>query len=151
MDGITQPITQETGTIPQEGSMNSNRTWQLVVQDERGATATRNATLLFLYKVYYGVAAEPGAIDSAFLLGLESDALTDTRARTVTVNPGDGQYIWYAVPASFGPGTFTVGGLQGGFSKVSTFSHTNASGGVTNYDVYRSDNYALGEITVTVS
>lgn len=151
LDGIAQEITTPTGTIQQAGAITANRTWTLVAQDERGAVASKAATLSFLWKAYYGAAAAPGAINSAFLLSLANGVLTASRARTFTVNAGASQYIWYAVPTSFGACSFKVGGFDGGFSKVSTFSHTNASGGVTNYDVYRSDNANLGSTTVTVS
>lgn len=151
LDGLPQEITEPTGTIQQTGAITANRTWTLIAQDERGAVATKTATLAFLWKAYFGAAAAPEAINSAFLLSLANDVLTASRARTFTVNAGAGQYIWYAVPSIFGACSFKVGGFDGGFSKVSTFSHTNASGGVTNYDVYRSDNAALGNTTVTVS
>ena len=151
LDGIAQEITEPTGTIQQTGAITANRTWTLVAQDERGAVASKAATLSFLWKAYFGAAAAPGAINSAFLLSLANGVLTASRARTFTVNAGAGQYIWYAVPSSFGACTFKVGGFDGGFSKVSTFQHTNASGGVTNYDVYRSDNAELGNTTVVVS
>ena len=151
LDGLPQEITTPTGTIQQTGTFTTNRTWTMIAQDERGATASKSATLQFLFKAYYGAAAIPGEINSAFLLSLSNGVLTSTRARTFTVNAGAGQYIWYAVPSSFGACTFKVGGFDGGFTKVSTFSHTNASGGVTNYDVYRSDNANLGSTTVTVS
>lgn len=151
LDGIAQEITQPTGTIQQTGAITASRTWTLVAQDERGAVASKSASLAFLWKAYYGAAAAPGTINSAFLLSLANGVLTASRARTFTVNAGAGQYIWYAVPSSFGACSFKVGGFDGGFSKVSTFQHTNASGGVTNYDVYRSDNAALGNTTVVVS
>lgn len=151
LDGIAQEITEPTGTIQQTGAITASRTWTLVAQDERDAVASKSASLAFLWRAYFGAAAAPGAINSAFLLSLANGVLTASRARTFTVNAGAGQYIWYAVPSSFGACTFKVGGFDGGFSKVSTFSHTNASGGVTNYDVYRSDNAALGNTTVVVS
>ena len=149
LDGIAQEITQPTGTIQQTGAITASRTWTLVAQDERGAVASKAASLAFLWKAYYGAA--PGTINSAFLLSLANGVLATSRARTFIANAGAGQYIWYAVPSSFGACTFKVGGFDGGFTKVSTFSHTNASGGVTNYDVYRSDNANLGSTTVTVS
>lgn len=151
LDGLPQEITEPTGTIQQTGAITANRTWTLVAQDERGAVASKTATLAFLWRAYFGAAAAPEAINSAFLLSLANGVLTASRARAFTVNAGAGQYIWYAVPSSFGACSFKVGGFDGGFSKVSTFQHTNASGGVTSYDVYRSDNAALGNTTVVVS
>ena len=123
----------------------------LNVKDAKNATSSKNTKLTFANKIYYGVAAAPSTINDTFLLGLVNKVLATSRAKTFTVNAGSNQYIWYAVPSLFGVCSFKVGGFEGGFTKVSTFNHTNASGGKTNYDVYRSDNINLGENTVIVS
>ena len=46
---------------------------------------------------------------------------------------------------------FKVGGFEGGFSKVSTILFTNIYNFTENYDMYRSDNVNLGDITVVIS
>ena len=46
---------------------------------------------------------------------------------------------------------FKVGGFEGGFSKVSTILFTNIYNFTENYDIYRSDNVNLGDITVVIS
>ena len=147
----------ETGTVNLSGlSLTANKTYTMVATDNGSpshspATATKSVTLSFLNSVYYGAAVDPGTVDSAFLIGLSNAVLTNTRARTITVNAGVNQYIWYAVPTRLGSCTFKVSGFEGGFQRVSTFSHTNASGYIENYYVYKSDNANLGSTTVTVS
>lgn len=152
LDGTARTISQASGSISLTGlSITQNKTWTLAVADERGATASKTATLHFVNKVYYGVATIPGTVNSAFILGLANGELTSTKARTITVNPGSGEYIWYAVPVSYGTCSFNVGGFDGGFEAPTTISHTNASGYTENYYVYRSTNAALGSTTVKVS
>ena len=152
LDSAAQTVSQASGSISLTGlSLTQNKTWTLAATDERSATASKTATLSFLNKAHYGVAGAQDTINSTFLLGLANGVLTSARARTFTVNAGANQYIWYAVPSSFGACAFTVGGFTGGFTKMATITHTNASGAQASYDVYRSDNAGLGATTVTVS
>jgi hypothetical protein len=46
--------------------------------------------------------------------------------------------------------TGKIGGFDTDFSKVSTVSHTNASGYTTNYNIYKSSNHSLGSITMVI-
>src|SRR5699024_10268551 len=96
-------------------------------------------TIQFQPKVYWGVSTKT-SLESADILGLASSALAGSRGRTFSVNAGDGEYIYYAIPSSFGTPTFNVGGFDGGFVKVGTISHQNASGYTQNYDVWKSVN-----------
>lgn len=152
LDGTAQTIGQASGTIILTGlTLTANKTWTLAATDERNASTSKMTTLSFLNKAHWGVAAQPAEINSSFLLGLANGTLTSSKNRTISVNAGTDQYIWYAVPASFGTCSFTVGGFSGGFTKVTTITHTNASGAQASYDVYKSNNAALGETTVVIS
>ena len=131
-------------------SLTDTTTWTLKATDERGAVAEKSATLFFLNGVYYGAAAAPEAVDSAFVLGL-TKTLTDTRKRTVTVNAGEGEYIWHAVPVRLGKCTFKVGGFEGGFDLVAEQYFTNSKGYPEPYYIYRSGQTGLGSTTVEVS
>lgn len=130
-------------------SVTGNRSWTLTATDERGATASRSTSITFLNGVYYGAAARPETVDSAFLLGL-TKVLSGTRARTVTVTAGEGQCIWYALPERLGACTFKVGGFEGGFDLAGTVDFTNASGYTEPYLVYVSAQSGLGTTTVEV-
>ena len=59
LDGATIDTTETKKTLT--GTFTSNKTWTLKATDERGATATKTATLSFLNGVYYGAAAKPSA------------------------------------------------------------------------------------------
>lgn len=131
-------------------ALKSNTTYTLYVKDARGATAQRNITLAFRYRAYWGVAAASSTYNSSFILGLAGSALTSTRARTITLSANTDEYIYYAIPVSFGTPTFNVGGFDGGFTKVATIDHTNASGSTASYNIYRSDNANLGTQTIKI-
>lgn len=131
-------------------SLKQNTTYTYKATDERDATAQRSATLSFLDKRYWGVGTvtEPDQVDSAFVLGLSGSELSSSKTKTFTVNAGAGQYIYYAIPASFGTPVFYVGGFEGGFDVINSFEFTNASGYKTNYNVWKSTNANLGSTTV---
>lgn len=136
--------------LVEDAHISANKTWTLTATDERGTSSSKTASITFLNGVYYGVAAAPETVDSTFLLGL-SKVLSGTRARTITVDAGEDQYIWYAIPARLGACTFKVGGFEGGFDLVATIDFTNASGYTEPYRVYRSAQSGLGKTTVEVS
>lgn len=156
LDNVEIPNTAKTGTISLTSlSLTANKTWTLKATDSRKILqdewVSRNTTMTFTNKVKYGVAAEPANINDAFLNGLPTRTLSTSKVRSFSVNAGSGQYIWYALPSSYGTCTFTVGGFTGGFSLVKTFNHVNESGATVEYRVYRSDNANLGAQTITVN
>ena len=122
----------------------------LTVKDDRGAAASKTASIQWLNGVYTGAAAAPATIDSAFIRTL-TKSLPGGRAKTFTVNAATGAYIWYACPVRYGTPAFNVGGFDGGFGKVATLDYTNPSGYTESYQVWRSDNAGLGSTTVVVS
>lgn len=149
LDG--ESLDPETTSLALTGlGLTTEKKWTLTAADERGATDSRTVIQGFNNRAFYGAAAEPETVDSAFLLSLAS-ILTGTRKRTVTVDAPDGQYIWYAIPARLGACAFKVGGFDGGFGLAATFDFTNASGYTEAYYVYRSDNPGLGATIVEVS
>ena len=131
-----------------EQNITSDTSWTLVATDDRDATATKSTGVTFLHGVYYGVAAD-ATIDSAFVLAL-TKKLQSGKSTTFTVNAGEGQYIYFALPVSYGTPTFNVGGFDGGFSKVTEFEYTNIHNYTEPYAVWKSDNTNLGNTTVTV-
>ena len=131
-------------------SIKSNTTYTLKATDEREHTVTKTTSITFLNGVYYGIAQSDAEINDALLQEF-TKKLQGSKGATFTLNAGEGQHIFYAVPSRYGACSFNVGGFDGGFSKVSTFNFTNASGHSENYDVYKSDNANLGNTTVKVS
>lgn len=135
----------QSGTIELTGlSLTNDKTWQLSATSTSDETAINSASLIFVNKIFYGTSATPSAINSTFLLTLTGE-LSNIKSRTITVNALDGQYIWYAVPATLGTCSFKVGGFLGGFALVDTITHNSES-----YYIYRSSNFGLGNQTVEV-
>ena len=152
LDSVPISNTTQSGTIAQTGSWTTTKTWTLTATDEKGYTcAAKTVSLSFLNNVIYGVAAMPSTINSAFVNGLATKTLSSTRKRTISVNAGSGQLIWYCVPTGLGACTFSVGGFTGGFSNRVTVSVTNSSGYSENYYVYYSDNAGLGSTSVVIT
>lgn len=131
-------------------TIKTNTNIVLTAIDERNATATKQVTIAFQPKVYWGVADNKDSYSSSDILGLSNSVLASSRQRTLNVNATAGKHIIYVIPSSFGTPVFNVGGFDGGFIKVGTVSHTNASGHTQNYDVWKSVNAGLGNVSVLV-
>lgn len=142
--------TTTTGTATlSDLNLTTNTTYTLKVSDGT-KSVSKNVIISFQNKRYWGVSnvTDDSAIDSSFILGLSGSEFATSKTKTFTVNAEAGQYIYYAIPASFGTPNFYVGGFEGGFSLVKTFDFQNASGGTVSYNVYRSSNAGLGNTTV---
>lgn len=127
----------------------SNSIIKLTVTDERDASVSKQVTIQFQPKVYYGVSDDPNALDSPAINAL-TGVLASSKARTFSADAGEGEHIVYIIPSSFGTPTFNVGGFDGGFKKAKTIEHTNASGYKQNYDIWQSVQPGLGSTSVTV-
>lgn len=150
-------ISAKTGstTLSYDPSVTTGKTWTLTgkevqVPGKSQAQVTKSVSVQFLNGVYYGAAALPASIDSAFILGL-TKTLSASRVSSFKANAGAGEYVWYALPEGIGECAFNVGGFDGGFALVDTIQFTNASGFTERYYVYRSDNASLGSVTVSVT
>lgn len=129
--------------------LTEDTTFTLKAVDKR-SVASKDTELIFTYNVYCGVASEADSYTGAFLEQLLGELQT-SRETTIDVTAGAGQYIYYAVPTSYGDCTFTSGGFTGGFTKVATVSYTNIYNVTTNYDIWKSDYAGLGTTSVIVS
>lgn len=144
-----QDVSPSEANVTFPVNISSTTSYTLTAVDLREATATARTTINFYNRLYYGASTAPVTYDNAFLLGLSGSKLTNSKANTITVNATSGKYIYYCIPTRLGTPTFNVGGFDGGFTKVDTISHTNASGYTESYDIYKSDNASLGNTTVT--
>ena len=105
-------------------------------------TANRSTSALFRHKRHHGTSAS-ASLDSSGILSLTNNQFATSRAQTVSLN-GNGQYLYFAYPVSFGQASFRVNGLQNTDWIQSTVSHTNGSGHTENYYVYRSSSVQNG-------
>lgn len=123
-------------------------TYTLAATSNSDVKKSKSATITFANGVYYGKSTTT-TYDSALINGLTKQ-LSNSKNRTITVNAGAGEYIFYCIPSRLGTCSFNVGGFDGGFSKVATIEFTNSDGYAENYDIYKSDNANLGNTNVTI-
>lgn len=131
--------------------LTTTTTFKLQATDSRSTITEKSTTISFLNGKYYGVSTVNSAdsINNSFVLGLTRQ-LASSRTGSFTVTANAKQYIYFAIPTSFGTPAFYVGGFEGGFSKIKTFNFTNASGYTVSYDVYKTTNAGLQKTTVEV-
>lgn len=119
-----------------------------------GGNASRSFTEVWAQKVWWGAQVDPGIYDSAFINGLSNEVLQLGPSGAFAVNAGAGESTFYTARTAFGVTAlnFKVNGLPFAISKVgSAIPYTNSDGVTENYDVWRSDNVALGAFTFTES
>lgn len=132
-----------TGNSKQFTGVTSSKTYTLSVSDGK-SSASRSASVVFANRVYFGAASDLTAVTQL------NSALSNSAARTITVNADAGEYIVYAIPTRLGDVSFFVGGFEGGFEDPAERVLTNASGYQERYKIYRSTNAGLGETVVEV-
>lgn len=123
-------------------------TYTLAATSNSDVKKSNSATITFANGVYYGKSTT-STYNSALISGLTKQ-LSNSKNRTITVNAGAGEYIFYCIPSRLGTCSFNVGGFDGGFSKVATVNFTNSDNYKENYDIYKSDNANLGNTIVNI-
>lgn len=123
-------------------------TYTLAATSNSDVKKSKNVTITFANGVYYGKSTT-STYDSALINSLTKQ-LSNSKNRTITVNAGAGEYIFYCIPSRLGTCSFNVGGFDGGFSKVATVNFTNSDNYAEKYDIYKSDNANLGNTNVTI-
>ena len=148
----------DTNTITASGLVNQVLRWRITVKDERDHTATKEVTLQYMSKVYWGVGDKFDVATSFTSFANWNSAVTGggnslqtTINKTFTVNPAADKYIYYAYPTTMGTPHFAVGGIQGGFISLGSVNFTNESGYATSYTIWRSYRPTLGTTIVVVS
>ncbi len=112
-------------------------------------TSAPTASYAWRPLAFWGVSSNGSGSTETFIEALSNSTLASSLARTISLSPGVGEYIYYAYPASYGAATFTVGGFEGGFDLISaSIAVTNAYSVTQNYRLYRSTNPNLGSTTV---
>lgn len=138
-------------TVSYDNEITSNKTFTLSCGDgQNSATASKSFT--FSSRVHSGSSAIPSTYNSEFILSLPGQ-LKGNKSGTYTANVGVNQYFYIAMPTSYNSADTLVGKI-GGFSttfgKVAQLSHTNASGYTCDYNIYKSTNANLGNVSFVV-
>lgn len=116
---------------------------------QNGFTKTDTTRIIWVNKVFYGVAAA-NQYGSAFINSLAS-ITSPTKFTHFSVSANAIQKVYFACRSGFGNVVFTIKNQQGGFTKTQTLALTNAYGFTENYDLYESDDLNLGTIDVLTS
>lgn len=130
-------------------NVTSNTSYTLKGTSITGSTASKTLSVNFYNGIYWG-ASSSSTYNDDFILKL-TKTISNSKARTITVNAGTGEYIYYCLPARLGTPTFKVGGFEGGFELVKTLSFTNSYKYIEKYNIYKSDNPNLGNTTINIS
>jgi hypothetical protein len=152
-DPIVEGATQTGTLINQALNRNIVTTYAITAFNTSGYSSTRTTTIQWFWKRYWGAFASSYpptdvrfSISDAQVLALTGAGIgTGNELSTTLVKNYDGisaggNYLVFAWPASWGQPIFVINGLiSTAFTRVRSNSFTNASGGVTNYDVWVSD------------
>ena len=135
-------------------TMDSNtwKYWKLTATDEREKVVSGSTGgFTFHNGIYYGAAAMPEAINSAFVRSLmKNPVLTGSKVTSFTVNAGDGEYAWYCLPTRLKHCTFEFGANEVVFEEFLLKDFENGSGYKEDYYVYHNANPGLGSMTLGV-
>ena len=131
--------------------LTTNKTFVLSCGDGQNS-ASSSKSFTFSSRVHSGSASIPASYNSEFILSL-SGQLKSNKSGTYTVNVQDGQYFFIALPTTYNNSDILTGKVDGfttEFGKVATIQHVNASGYESSYNIYKSTNHSLGNISFIV-
>ena len=98
-----------------------------------------SATLNFYPGIYYGTGLTQPLISSMQRLLLPS------RACNITTSVKENECIWILLPTNYGVPTFIIDGITCNFQNIGTTCYK-----ITNYTIWRSDNYSTNNVTISI-
>ena len=138
-------------TATYTNNITSNKTFTLTIGDGQN-TASKDISISFRNKIYYGSATIPASFNSAFILGLSNKRFATDKSGSFNITVGNNKYGFIAFPSSFGTlSSVEIGGFNTDVISCGTISFTNASGGTTNYNIYRTGRHSLDTITMVIN
>ena len=138
-------------TATYTNNITSNKTFTLTIGDGQN-TASKDISISFRNKIYYGSATIPASFNSAFILGLSNKRFATDKSGSFDITVGSNEYGFIAFPSSFGTlSSVKIGGFDTDVISCGTISFANASGGTTNYNIYRTGRHSLGAITMVIN
>ena len=136
----TNSVLNTSRTITLNDSVTSNKTYTLEVNDGKNVVS-KQASITFASKRYWGVSANPNINDAQMLL-LNKEFAT-AKSKSFILN-GNGEYIYFAYPESFGDAVIKVNGLNNTAWTKTVRDFNNASGFTESYIIYNSDTVQNG-------
>ena len=154
----TQLIVNGYTVDPAENSLVDNRGYKeehvftIRATDEKGKTDEKFTRIWFMNYIYYGGCVVPETFTGAFLNANLKTRKADYSRGSFSDEVLAGEQFVFAIPSWFGEPNFSVDGFSGGFSKVaSRLKISNIAGYMEPYDIWVSNQYNLGTITVVVT
>lgn len=98
-----------------------------------------SATLNFYPGIYYGTGLTQPLISSMQRLLLPS------RVCNITTSVKENECIWILLPTNYGVPTFIIDGITCNFQNIGTTCYK-----ITNYTIWRSDNYSANNVTISI-
>lgn len=134
----------------------ASNVFRIIGKDLENIFFQKDLTLTWRPRIFWGTSPVESALNSAQILSLPSSPtggslLTNDITNSFVMN-GNGEYIWIAMPVSFGKAIesdgsnsrFIVGGLANSFWDLFTVSFTNQYGYISSYYLYRSKTISFG-------
>ena len=142
------------------GTFTSDTNWTLVVSDGTGlpgSTVTNSTSIAFRHYMSWGIASTT-TLDNSQIQNLHTNTAAGAgrefrtgKGKSVSIS-GNGQYIYFAYPATFGAASFIVNGSPNTAWISNTITYTNFSGNVSQFLVYRSIDLMFGtSIPITLN
>ena len=142
------------------GTFTNDTNWTLVVSDGTGlpgATVTNSTSIAFRHYLSWGIASTT-TLDNSQIQNLHTNTAAGAgrefrtgKGKSVSIS-GNGQYIYFAYPASFGAASFIVNNAPNTAWISNTVTYTNSSGNASQFLIYRSTDVQFGtSIPITIN
>jgi len=148
----------QTGSLDIALSQDINESFTLTVTSADNKTTSSSTSFIFRNRIYWGVDVLPGVYDDAFIKGLSSNVFDPDYGREFTVNAGNGQFIFFAIPKSYvnspyiDPPYFFMGtSVPGGMEIAQETVNYTYENNTEEYIIYKSVNANLGQTDVIIS
>lgn len=135
-----------TRAYTESADISANKNYTFVYSDGVD-TYTKTVSVKFLNGIYYGTSASTDY--NTDLINSLTKKLQENNKIDFSVNAGDGQYIYYACPVSYGQPVFIINGLEVVYNKMIDFDFINSNGYSERYAIYRSTYPGLGLTKIT--
>lgn len=146
---ISQSINNGVGTVAvgvtsvtfNGKNISADTSYSLTISD--GKTSPSAGTgIYFRNKRYWGISSKATLTD-ADIIALSNKDFGTSKSLSASVD-GNGNYIYFVFPTSFGVASFKVNGLQNTAWTVTTRAFINSSGYSESYTIYRSNTVQFG-------
>jgi len=124
---------------------------------------TDPVTVYFRNLIYWGIASKNSGFSEADVEALANSELSNDQTRSMSLNPGSGEYLVFAFPSTYtaikhgddyeddGHTGFLFNSIACAFKAPEIVSITNAAGFTEDYDVYACEVANLGSATLITS